>query len=528
MMNEVATVLLVDDEPSLLWTMAEFLKRAGYNVLTASDFDEALEIINNTNIDVAVVDIFLPHQSGLELLRQIQARAPSVPVIMMTGDPDASHIPELIRAGAQDFLPKPVTKDVLLKAVARALEKKRWIDVKRRLEYEIQNHAEQLEERIAARTAELAEAHNFLNAVLDSSTEYAIVVIDTESRITLFNRGAETMFAYPAAKILNEQAGVLIAGDDSGSGVAQLKRCGREAQEAGRSQVEIELSRADKSSFVASLVMTPINSKSDNHLLGYLCIIKDLTSARQSEDALRQMRARLAHNEKIAALGQVAAQVAHEIKNPLAGLSLYAGHLKNKVGDKLAPNEMILIDKIIETINNLSNNAEQILNFARPVTLTLRPIDLNRVLTDITHLLEPQIAANKVKVALHLTESSAVGILDESSIRPALLNLALNAIQAMPGGGELTIKTETRRGKLAVSITDTGSGMTEEQLKNVFEPFYTTKSHGLGLGMSYAQKIIEQHQGAIKLESRQHQGTRVEVELPAELKAEAIAAKLLS
>ncbi|MDX6696234.1 MAG: hypothetical protein QOF02_3837 [Blastocatellia bacterium] len=526
MMKETTTVLLVDDEPSLRWTMAEFLKRAAYNVLTAADFDDALEIINNTDIDVAVVDIFLPHKSGLELLRQMQARAPSVPVIMMTGDPDASHIPELIRAGAHDFLPKPVTKDVLINAVSRGVEKKRLVDVKRRLEREIQSHAEHLEARIAARTTELAEAHNFLNAVLDSSTEYAIVVMDTESRITLFNRGAETMFGYRAAEIMNEPAERLVAKDESGAGLEQLRRGWREAQEVGRSRVEIKLGRDDGSSFVASLVMTPIASKSDDRSLGSLCIIKDLTSERQSEHALRQMRARLAHNEKIAALGQAAAQVAHEIKNPLAGLSLYAGHLKNKVGDKLADNEVILIDKIIETINHLSNIAEQVLNFARPVALTLQPIDLNRVLTDIVHLLEPQIAANKVKVTLQLTEAGAVGTLDETSIRAALMNLSLNAIQAMPDGGELTITTETRRDKLAVSIKDTGVGMREEQLKNVFEPFYTTKSQGLGLGMPYARKVIEQLQGDIKLQSRQSQGTMVEVELPTEFKAEAFAAQL--
>jgi PAS domain S-box-containing protein len=524
-MKDIATVLVVDDEPTLRWTMAEFLKRAEYKVLTASDFDEALEIINNTKLDVAVVDIFLPHQSGLELLKQMQARFPSVPVIMMTGDPDASHIPELLRAGAHDFLSKPVTKDMLLTAVARGVEKKRLVDEKSRLEREIQSHAEHLEASIAARTSELAEAHNFLNAVLDSSSEYAIVAIDTRCLITLFNRGAETMFGYPSAKILNEEVGVLVARDSDGSGAEKLKVCERETHEANRSQVEIELGRADGNSFVASLVMTPITDKSDDRLLGYLCIIKDLTQEREREDALKQMRARLAHNEKIAALGQVAAQVAHEIKNPLAGLSLYAMHLKNKVGDRLAKNEMILIDRIIETINNLSNNAEQILNFARPMRLTLRPLDLNRVLTDIIHLLEPQISANKVNVVLHLTESSAILALDEASIRSALLNLALNAIQAMPNGGELTIATERRREKLAVIIKDTGIGMTEEQLKNVFEPFYTTKNHGLGLGMSYAQKVIEQHQGLIRLESRHQQGTMIEVELSAEFKDGVFAAK---
>jgi signal transduction histidine kinase len=233
------------------------------------------------------------------------------------------------------------------------------------------------------------------------------------------------------------------------------------------------------------------------------------------------MQARLAHNEKIAALGKVAAHVAHEVKNPLAGLHLYAMHLKNKVAGKLTESEVTLIDKIIDTINNLSNTAEQILDFARPIRLAPRSVDLNRVMTDTLHLLEPQIAANRVSVELNLAQPGATGMLDAASLRAALLNLLLNAIQAMPGGGKLTVSTECLAGgTLSLKIADTGSGMTEEQVRNVFEPFYTTKSQGLGLGMPYAMKIIEQHHGEIKIASRQHQGTTIEVRLPSEYEPE--------
>jgi PAS domain S-box-containing protein len=526
--NEAATILLVDDEPSIRWTMAEFLKRAGYFVEAAQDYDGALEILDRTNIDVAVVDIFLPRKSGLDLLKHLQDRESYIPVIMITGEPNSSQIPELVRSGAYDFLPKPVTKDVLIKAVASAIEQKRLRDEKSRLERQVQSHTEHLEARIAARTAELAEAHNFLNTVLDSSTEYAIVAMDTKGLITLFNRGAETMFGYTSENVLGLKAGTLLANYENGDSMEPLLKCGQEAQALGRYQVEIELRRSNGGTFVASLVMTPLISNSDARLLGYLGIIKDLTSERESERALREMQARLAHNEKIAALGRVAAQVAHEVKNPLAGLRLYAMHLKNKVADRLAESEVSLIDKIIDTINNLSNTAEQILNFARPLTITPRALDLNRMVTDTVHLLEPQIVTNKVSVELELDQPEATAMLDEASIRSALLNLLLNAVQAMPGGGKLRVTTGTRDDSLYLGITDTGSGMTEEQIRNVFEPFYTTKSQGLGLGMPYAKKIIEQHHGEIKIESYQHQGTTIEVRLPAEYESELTAARYAS
>ena len=376
-------VLLVDDEPNIRWTMGEFLKRAGYDPLTASDFESALAILDRQRIDAAVIDIILPRKSGIELLKELRSRDASVPVIMMTGEPNIAQLPEIVRAGAYDFISKPVTKDALIKAVSRAVEKKHLDDERRRLEQEIKQHAEQLEARVAERTAELADA-----------------------------------------------------------------------------------------------------------------------------------QARLAHQEKIAALGRAAAQVAHEIKNPLAGLRLYSLHLKNKVAGKLSDAEMSLIDKTIDSINRLSDTADQILNFARPISLVPTRVDLNSTVASVIQLLEPQIEASQIEVRLELDESASKAMLDEASIHSALMNLMLNAIQSMTEGGVLGIKTEARGPTLYLTISDTGRGMTEDQVTNVFEPFYTTRSQGLGLGAPYARKVIEEHHGAITPESRAGIGTRIEIELP--------------
>ena len=374
-------VLLVDDEPSIRLTMGEFLKRAGYSVSTAADYDSAA-VHKAEDLDVAVVDINLPGKSGIQLLQKLCSAEIYVPVIMITGEPNLSVIPEIVRAGAYDFIAKPIVKDVLLNAVGRAAEKKRLTDDKRRLEQEIKRYAEELEMRVDERTAELIETHK-----------------------------------------------------------------------------------------------------------------------------------RLVHQERIAALGRAAAQVAHEVKNPLAGLLLYSLHLKSKA-DKFAESEAVLVDKIVDTINHLIRRVEGILNFARPVSLTLRPGDLNQIINHVLELLQPQLTANKVVVRFSPAQQIATVKLDESSMRGALMNLMLNAIEAMPQGGALSISINRTDETLQLEIADTGPGIGEEEAKNIFEPFYTTKAQGLGLGMPYARKIIEQHGGTISLESRIGEGTTICISLP--------------
>jgi two-component system sensor histidine kinase HydH len=240
-----------------------------------------------------------------------------------------------------------------------------------------------------------------------------------------------------------------------------------------------------------------------------------LAIVNRKQRRLVEVNQQLAQNEKVATLGRVAAQVAHEVRNPLAGLLLYSEHLKGKIDGKLPNGDAQLIDKIIDTINNLTATTEQILNFARPVTLAPRRVDLNEVARDATQLLSTEIAAHSIETKLELNSSPVTGMLDEPSIRATTLNLVLNAVQAMPAGGHLTISTSNSDGKLLMLISDTGSGMSPEQIRQIFEPFNTTKSRGLGLGMPYAQKIIQQHGGHIVVESQPGKGTNVRIELPA-------------
>jgi two-component system sensor histidine kinase DctS len=502
-------VLVVDGEPSRRSIMADTMQRGGYDALIASDYAGAREIIAQHEIDAAVIDIISPRRSGLELLRQLHE--PYIPVIVTTSHADLAHLSELVRFGVYEFISKPVTETELLRAVSNAVEKKHLVYLKERLELEIRQHTEQLEQAVAERTRELAEAHSFLNTVLDSSTEYAIIALDTDGRILLFNHGAEMMFGHRPQQMVNHSIDELIGHAAVGAVQPMVVRaCAAIPQ--GCSE-EIELRRADGGLFIGSVTITPIK-KPEDELIGFLCLVKDMTADRRSQARMQQLHERLAHNEKIAALGRMAAQVAHEVKNPLAGMRLYAMHLRSKVADKLADNELAIIDKITDAINKLSNTTEQVLSFARPVNLTRRPADLNAIVKDALSLLEPQALAKSIKVTLYLSPTGAAASFDEAAMRSTLINLLLNAIQAMNDGGSLRVATTNGGGEVKLTIEDDGCGMTAEQVQNMFEPFYTTKSQGLGLGMSLAAKVIEQHGGSVQVDSRVSRGTQVKITLP--------------
>ena len=218
--------------------------------------------------------------------------------------------------------------------------------------------------------------------------------------------------------------------------------------------------------------------------------------------------------ERIGALGRATAQVAHEVKNPLAGLLLYSLHLKSKA-ENFSESEIYLVDKIVDTINHLNSRVEQILGFARPVSLTVRSENLHVIINDVLDLARPQLAANKVEVRVSLDQQPVYVSVDQSSMRGVLLNLMLNAIEAMPAGGTLSIAVNRIDDGVQLELTDTGRGISDEEAKKIFEPFYTTKAQGLGLGMPYAKKVVDQHGGKISLSSGLGVGTTISVTLPA-------------
>jgi two-component system, NtrC family, sensor histidine kinase HydH len=231
--------------------------------------------------------------------------------------------------------------------------------------------------------------------------------------------------------------------------------------------------------------------------------------------------------DRLAALGQMAAGLAHEIRNPLGSIKGAAQYLE-PIGAQLAdPNTKEFLDIIVEEVNRLNKIVSQFLDYARPYRGDQTPLDINDVVRKTLHLLEKEEGAARVEISTNLVEGLPPVRADAEQLRQVFLNLAINAVQAMPQGGQLQVSTSlrrsTRRGAAAafleVRFRDTGMGIPLGDVRNLFIPFFTTKEKGTGLGLPISQRIIENHGGTIEPRSQPGAGATFTVLLPVEADA---------
>jgi PAS domain S-box-containing protein len=253
--------------------------------------------------------------------------------------------------------------------------------------------------------------------------------------------------------------------------------------------------------------------------LGQLLTLVDVTEAAEAEQGLRRQ-------EALAAVGQAAAQVAHEIKNPLGSIRLGVAMLRDITRDREAITTIDLVERGIEHLSKLTIDVTQ---FSRRRQLTLADVDLSELLNESLDLVADKLREKRTPVERHFVNEALHGNWDEDQLRQVFVNLLANAVDAGPSESAVTISTE--RVTLAsverhngeggrqvtgarISITDRGQGMDEPTRARIFEPFFTTKKKGTGLGLAIAKQIIEQHGGTVRVESRPGEGTRFTIELP--------------
>jgi signal transduction histidine kinase len=239
-----------------------------------------------------------------------------------------------------------------------------------------------------------------------------------------------------------------------------------------------------------------------------------------------QVYERMKERDRLAALGQMAAGLAHEIRNPLGSIKGAAQYLQ-PIGNQLGQHDggtKEFLDIIVEEVNRLNKIVSQFLDYARPYRGDQTPLDVNDVVKKTLHLIEKEEGAQRVEILTNLVEGLPVVRADAEQLRQVFLNLAINAVQAMPSGGRLQVSTSlrrsTRRGAAAafleVRFRDTGTGIPVNDVRNLFIPFFTTKDKGTGLGLPISQRIIENHGGTIEVRSQVGAGATFTVLLPIE------------
>ncbi|MCM3573902.1 PAS domain S-box protein [Mesobacillus subterraneus] len=237
----------------------------------------------------------------------------------------------------------------------------------------------------------------------------------------------------------------------------------------------------------------------------YLAIRNDITEKKKSEEMLHRQ-------DKLAAVGQLAAGVAHEIRNPLTSMKGYAEFLQL---DETDPQRQEFIEIILDEIDRVNNIVEEFMVLAKPKAVELEEQNIIPIVQNVVSMLKFEARKRNVKLDFDATEEIIQIECDENRLKQVFLNFIKNGIEAMPDGGDLKVRTEIQDDNVVISIKDTGVGIPPETLKKIGEPFYTTKKNGNGLGLMVSFKIIESHNGKVYIESEQNKGTTFKIMLPA-------------
>lgn len=236
---------------------------------------------------------------------------------------------------------------------------------------------------------------------------------------------------------------------------------------------------------------------------GTLVLMEDVTDQRAQEVRLKRM-------ESLASLTTLAASVAHEIKNPLGAISIHLQLIERLLSQKgcLSTEEVSpYVGVIKEEIERLNRIVVDFLFAVRPINLEREELSVRELVEETLSLVGPELTQAGVRVDIRIPEDIPSLSLDRRYIKQALLNLIKNAVQAMPEGGVLTVWAQLRDGRLALSFSDTGVGIPEHLKEKIFEPYFTTKETGSGLGLTLVYKIVQEHGGEIEVQSKEGKGT---------------------
>jgi PAS domain S-box-containing protein len=343
----------------------------------------------------------------------------------------------------------------------------------------------------------LREKGEYLESILQNSAD-AIVAVDPQNRIRTWNEGARRMFGYAAADAVGRDYEMLIPEDGRSEARAIRERIEREGFVKDYESVRLT---QDGRPLTVNVTSTALHDKA-GRALGRASIIRDVTH-------LKRLQQDLVTSQSLAAVGELAATVAHEIKNPLAGISGAIQILSE--GTPAGDLRRGIMKEILDQIERLDRTVRDLLTFARPATPAREEVDLGDSLQRAWTLLSAQPAAAGVRFSVEGGSGVRVTA-DPHLLHQVWLNLFQNAVEAMPKGGELTARV--RNGSPAlVEVSDSGAGFPADQVERIFKPFFTTKTRGTGLGLPITRKNLEAHGGRIRAESRPGR-TTFYVEMP--------------
>jgi signal transduction histidine kinase/DNA-binding NarL/FixJ family response regulator len=509
-------LLLVDDEEYILKSIRRVLRRGDWQIETASDAEEGLKALERFTPEVVISDFRMPGMNGVEFLSRVKQQVPRAQRIMLTGQADQQAIEEAInRSEIFRFISKPWNDSHLVLTVKSAFEQyalqaenERLLRVTQQQNEELRRLNAELETRVALRTHLLSQAKREWELSFDSIENPLAVVRAKDYAVRRANR-AYTLLGGGSEQLPEE-------------GEEQQRRCHEvlfnrdspcpgcplpEAMTSGRG-ARGEVTQKSRTYAVAAYPLTGEGRA--------VCSYRDVTDE-------REITRRLIETEKMAAVGQLAGGVAHEINNPLGGILAFAQLMKRDAGR--VPSDLEYLNLIEESALRCKRIVESLLKFSRHSrTEDRRPFSLNKCVEDAAVLFGAQLTSYpQVKLEVNLSPDLPELFGDPAQLSQVLLNLLQNGLHAVqPKGGLLTIETGLEGERCFFRVSDTGTGIEERYLSRIFEPSFTTKppGQGTGLGLSIAYRIVEDHGGVFKVDTHLGEGSRFTVYIPIRMQLE--------
>jgi PAS domain S-box-containing protein len=372
------------------------------------------------------------------------------------------------------------------------------ITERKRLEQQLHRYSEELEAKVRERTLEIEATKQYLENLLENAND-VIYTLDAEQRFTYVNNKIE-VWGYQKEDLLGRPYLSLLSKRHRGR---RLKS----TLDIGAKQVyEVEVVTKSGEVRMATVSVSPL-ADPEGRILGVLGIARDITATKKLEQ-------QMLNSEKLASVGKLAAGVAHEVNNPLAGI---LNCLYNLRKGTLSPERQAeYLFSMEDGLRRVQKIVRQLLEFSQQHEPELSPTSLNEVIERVLVLTNHAFTAHQIRLDQDLYAALPVLMLDRHMFEQVLMNLILNAVQAIRGGGVITIRTKQSGDRCAIEIEDTGCGIPSSVLPRIFDPFFTTKGtgEGTGLGLSVSLGIVERHGGTIQVDSEVGKGSMFTVWLP--------------
>jgi PAS domain S-box-containing protein len=486
-------ILVAEEDSGFLKMMEDSLKASGslYHTEKVSSGKECLKKLQKEKFDILLLDHALSDGEGLDWLRRFNELGIGIPTIFVTAKGDPRLAIEAMKEGVFDYINRSAEcAKAFPFVVNRAIEGHGLMLEKVRLQ------------------KELIETKNFLESIVEKAGD-AISVVDLEGKVLYWNEGAEKIYGYKKEEVGGKKLSQFLYPRDERLRAEEEKLMDQLMARVKRGEVvpNVEVKRQTKEGreIITSMTISPLRD-AEGRIVGVSRICKDITDLKKAEE-------RLILTERLSSLGELTAGVAHELRNPLAGIKINTQILSRK--KDLLEMEKKLLNSTQEGIEKIQKIVDDMLHFAKPKPSHFREEEVNEVVEKSMAILQTKLKKANIISVFEQGQGLPKVRIDIHQIQQVLINVLLNAIQAMEKGGTLAIRTFSENGNdVGIEVRDTGVGIPRPHLKKIFDPFFTTKSEGTGLGLSISLKILENHGATIDVVSEEGKGSTFTIHLP--------------